>query len=198
MKICVKCNAQLDDAVLVCPNCGVNFAADAQQPVQPQPQYQQPVQPQYQQPYQAAPAVQYPPLVTLPTGELAGDPSDVQANKTMGILAYILFFIPLLNGSYKNSPFVKYHTNQGTILWIFWVAVWVASAILRTIIWNILSLEAQVKYAWGGGGFYGIVSILLWIVTIAVYALCIVGILNVNNGKCKPLPVIGKLFTIIK
>ena len=31
----------------------------------------------------------------------------------MAIIAYILFFVPLLTGDRKKSPFVKFHTNQG-------------------------------------------------------------------------------------
>jgi len=35
----------------------------------------------------------------------------------MAILAYILFFIPLLTDS-KNDPYVKYHIKQGLVLFI--------------------------------------------------------------------------------
>ena len=47
------------------------------------------------------------------------DPNDVQSNKVMAILAYfgILFLIPLLAA--KESPFARYHTNQGLVLFLF-------------------------------------------------------------------------------
>jgi uncharacterized membrane protein len=117
--------------------------------------------------------------------------NDAEANKTMAILAYILFFIPLITGAHKTSPFVKYHTNQGTILFIFAVA-WgvvmnIALAILRAIFlhnytWRIYSLLATVMN-------------ILWLVPTI---LCVLGILDAVNGRTKPLPVIGDKFTIIK
>jgi len=41
---------------------------------------------------------------------------DVEQNKGMAIIAYILFFIPILTGDHKKSRFVMYHTNQGLVL----------------------------------------------------------------------------------
>ncbi|HOE15288.1 MAG TPA: hypothetical protein PLH82_01145 [Candidatus Paceibacterota bacterium] len=40
-----------------------------------------------------------------------------EKNTGMAILAYILFFIPLLTDS-KKDPFVKYHVKQGLVLFI--------------------------------------------------------------------------------
>jgi hypothetical protein len=37
------------------------------------------------------------------------DPSDVQRNKGMAVLAYIIFFIPLLAA--RDSKFAMYHAN---------------------------------------------------------------------------------------
>ena len=116
--------------------------------------------------------------------------TDAQANKVMAVLAYILFFIHLLTGAHKTSPFVKYHTNQGTALFIAAVA-WgivenIVLAILRAIFWN--------GYTWG---IYGLFSTILNILWLAPTALCIYGIYNAATGKQKELPVIGK-FRIIK
>ena len=83
----------------------------------------------------------------------------------MGILAYILFFIPLLAG--VNSPFVRYHTNQGLVLFLFWVAGWVASMILPLLFLII--------------PFYSLFLFILWVL----------GIINVTKGEMKPLPLIG-------
>jgi len=54
-----------------------------------------------------------------PTGTPANQPSPStqptqsgQKNTAMGIIAYIVFFVPLLTSS-KNDPFVKYHVKQG-------------------------------------------------------------------------------------
>ena len=117
--------------------------------------------------------------------------NDAEQNKVMAVLAYILFFIPLLTGAHKTSPFVKYHTNQGTILFIFAV-VWgivenIVLAILRVIFWNGLT--------WG---IYGLLSVVLNILWIAPTVLLIIGIVNAVQGQTKPLPVIGDKVTIIK
>lgn len=114
---------------------------------------------------------------------------DAQENKTMAILAYILFFIPLLTGAHKTSPFVKYHTNQGTVLFLASLAFGVVYGILMSLLTSLL-----LTGAWGLWSVLSTVFGLLWLI---VLALCIIGIVNAAGGKMKPLPVIGK-FTIIK
>jgi len=103
--------------------------------------------------------------------------ADVEQNKTMAIVAYFLFFVPLLTGDYKKSEFLKFHTNQATVLCIASVIGWTASSIL------IFAL------------FIGLV--LMPLVGIASLVLFIIGIINVVNGRMQPLPIIGK-FTIIQ
>ena len=109
-------------------------------------------------------------------GELQADPDDAEQNKGMAVVAYILFFVPLLTGDHNKSPFVKYHTNQGTVLFLFSVGGWIVSSILAIIIIGI---------------FLGIV------VSIVSLIFLVIGIINAVNGRMKPLPLIGK-FTIIK
>ena len=111
------------------------------------------------------------------------DPADVEANKAMAILAYIIFFIPLLAA--RESKFAMYHANQGLTLFLTWVAVWVVGAILQAILFAISVVL--------GLGFSGI----WWIVYAAVLVLVILGILNAAKGEMKPLPIIGKI-TFIK
>lgn len=97
-----------------------------------------------------------------PTG--SGAPKK---NTGMAIVAYIIFFIPLLTDS-KNDPFVKYHVKQGLVLFIFYI---IASAC-------------------------GYIPFIGWIISaiLSVLALIflIIGIVNAINGKQEPLPVIGK------
>ena len=113
-------------------------------------------------------------------------PNDAEDNKLMAILAYILFFIPLITGDHKKSPFVKFHTNQGTVLAIVAIAWSIIQQILKTILWS--------SYSWG---IYGFISIIFSILSLAIGVLCILGIINAATGKTKELPLIGK-FTIIK
>jgi uncharacterized membrane protein len=98
--------------------------------------------------------------------------NDVQANKVMAILAYIIFFIPLLAA--KDSPFAKYHANQGLVLFLVAVGANIVLGIIPILGW-----------------------VLLPIANIAVLVLAIIGIINSANGNMKPLPLIGGI-TLLK
>lgn len=92
---------------------------------------------------------------------------EAQSGKGMAILAYIIFLIPLLVE--KENKFVKYHTNQGFLLFLFAIA----------------------------GGLVGIIPVLGWLVSwlagIATFVFAIIGILNAYHGEQKPLPLIGNI-----
>jgi uncharacterized membrane protein len=132
-----------------------------------------------------------------PAQSPAADETDAQDNKTMAILAYILFFIPLLTGVHKTSPFVKFHTNQGTVLAIASVAYSIVSAIVRAILKAIFPFHWTAGMAYTRGAVYGLLSAALSLASLALLALCVVGILGAVHGKKKELPVIGKI-NIIK
>lgn len=104
---------------------------------------------------------------------LQPDPADVEKNKVMGILAYIIFFIPLLAA--KESKFAMYHANQGLVLFLLGVAVSIVGSIIPVLGWFII----------------------LPIGSLLVLVLAIIGIINASKGEMKPLPVIGKI-SIIK
>ncbi len=88
-------------------------------------------------------------------------------NTGMAVIAYIIFFIPLLTEA-KNDPFVKFHVKQGLVLFIGYI------------------IEM----------FVGAIPFLGWIIApllgIFLLILFILGIMNVLKGEQKPLPVIGK------
>jgi len=184
-----------------CPSCGASLAAGVAggavpaQPVQAppaQPVQAPPAQPyqtaQPQQPYQTPPAQPYqqnqPGPATTPA-------SDAEENKGMAIIAYILFFVPLIVGTHKTSPFVKYHTNQGLILFIFAVAWLVVLTILQTI----LAMVFLSTFLWA---IWGVVTMVIGLLYFIPLVFVILGIVNVVGGKTVPLPLIGELFTIIK
>jgi len=180
MAFCENCGAQHEDDALFCPGCGQGVGADAAQPVAPM------------QPVQAQPIPQQPYAQAAPPAAPLSPADDVQQNKGMAILAYILFFIPLLTGAHKTSPFVKYHTNQGTVLAIAAVALQVVVAILRGILRSIFYSTLRLYSV------FSILSIILSLTGLVVLVFCVIGIINASKGEQKPLPVIGKLFTIIK
>lgn len=101
------------------------------------------------------------------------DQSDVEKNKGMAILAYIIFFIPLLAA--KESKFAMFHANQGLVLFLAAIVINIVGSILPFIGWFII-----LPFGW-----------------IAVLVLAIMGIVNASKGEMKPLPLIGGI-SIIK
>jgi uncharacterized membrane protein len=112
---------------------------------------------------------------------------DIQQNKTMAILAYFIFFLPLLAA--KESKFARYHANQGLVLLIASFAVGIVSSIINGILFAAMTM--------GSFGAIAIVGTLFTIVYLGIAALAIIGIVNAAQGKVKPVPVIGNI-TIIK
>lgn len=98
---------------------------------------------------------------------------DIEQNKVIALLAYILFFIPLLAA--KDSPYAMFHANQGLVLLLLGISVSIVSSIIPIIGWFIIGP----------------------IGTIFVIVLAVIGIVNALNGKAKPLPLIGGI-TILK
>jgi uncharacterized membrane protein len=130
--------------------------------------------------------------------KVKASPKDVEDNKGMAIIAYLLFFVPLITGDHKKSPFVRFHTNQGTVLFLTAVALVIVRSIIWAIIRAIFFRDIYSVYSYSSwAGILGFVSTLSWLVGLAVTALCVIGIINAVNGNMKPLPLIGK-FTIIK
>jgi len=97
-------------------------------------------------------------------------------NTTMAVVAYFLFFVPLLTGDAKKDPFVKYHTKQGLVLFLLAIAINVVSWIVPFYVWWRIS----------------------YLLSLCSLALLIIGIVNAVNGKEKPLPVIGKFADVFK
>jgi len=87
-------------------------------------------------------------------------------NTGMAVVAYIIFFIPLLTDA-KNDPFVKYHVKQGLVLFIGYIVTMIV----------------------------GMIPVIGWIISpllgIFLFVLFIIGIMNAVNGKETPLPVLG-------
>ena len=113
------------------------------------------------------------------------DPKDAQDNKVMGILAYlgILVLVPLFAA--KESPFARFHANQGLVLCIAMIALYIVIGILAYI-----SAFINVFLA-------ALVGFLYFIVWIGWLVFIIIGIISASKGELKELPLIGKI-TILK
>lgn len=103
------------------------------------------------------------------------DPADVEKNKVMAIIAYLgcLCLIPLFAA--KDSPFARYHANQGLVLLLIGLGVGIFS--------NFMS--------------FGMIHIFFLALQMGIFVLAVLGIINAANGKMAPLPLIGGI-TIIK
>lgn len=90
MKICPKCQTQVNDDTVFCPNCGNNFAAAA---------------------VAAAPAVSADPFDH--TAEFTA--KDISDNKVIAMCVYLLGAVGILIAllASKESPYVAFHVRQG-------------------------------------------------------------------------------------
>jgi len=106
----------------------------------------------------------------------AADLSDVEQNKVMAIVGYvipILFFIPML--AEKKSPFGMFHAKQQLNLLLAGIVVNIVGTVIPFLGWFLI----------------------LPIGSIAVIVLAIMGIISAAKGEMKQLPIIGG-FQIIK
>lgn len=156
MAFCGNCGTKVDEGIKFCPGCGKAVAGPSQgQPANDQNDFTAKV------------------TEINNTADITDqfDKEDIEKNKVMGLLAYIIFFIPLLAA--KDSPFARFHANQGFVLFLCGL---ISSLIL-------------------------IIPILGWLIapilSLVITVLAVIGIINALNGKAKELPFIGK-FKIIK
>ncbi len=122
---------------------------------------------------QAAPTTPVAPSAP-PAGQI-----DLSGNKVMAVLAYlgILIIVPFLTGASKD-PFVKFHIKQGLAL------------IIVAIIWGFVASTLGIILATLGLGF---LTLLFSLVSLGLFIIDILGLVNAATGKMAPLPLIGGL-----
>lgn len=98
-----------------------------------------------------------------------------QDEKTMAIVAWFIFFVPLLTDQ-KDSKYVKFHVNQSLNLTLVAIAGYFVASMLAVVLIGFL---------------------LMPIIGIATFVLWIMGLLSAINGEQKKLPLIGN-FELIK
>jgi len=106
--------------------------------------------------------------INQPSNQPSSQPAKGK-NTGMAILAYIIFFIPLLTDA-KKDPFVKYHVKQGLLIFIAWIIVYILGYVIP---WQFWMIERFLD--------------------LAIFILMIIGIIAASKGEEKPLPIIGKL-----
>lgn len=113
------------------------------------------------------------------------DTNDIEQNKVVSAIGYIpvLFLVPLLAA--PQSPFAKFHANQGLILTLTAFVLGVAQAVLCAIFGIMPILKEFVPV------------IIQSVVSVAILAYMVIGIIYASQGHAKKLPLIGGLFSII-
>ena len=185
---CAFCGAQNPDNVEFCAGCGQSLNRRSESPPPAQNDLPDPG-------YPPGSGVQtgsvYPPTGYQPGAgyqpHLPGGSGVIDQNeKTMAIMAYFIFFIPLL--ATPESRFGRYHANQGLILFVDGIAV----SILYFILFAVL-VRGDFPLL-----FWVIISITFGLICIWFAVLAILGVVNAAQGRANPLPLIGSLFTLIK
>ena len=137
------------------------------------------------------------------------DPQDIELNNRLSLLSYlgILVLIPIF--LVKRSRFAKFHANQGLVLLIADVAINLVLTILKLIVGALRSGLMSLLYRVAGGSVIvtlgsvvgGAVNVVFWLITVlvsaALIALAVLGIINAVKGRAKELPLIGR-FRILK
>lgn len=118
----------------------------------------------------------------MPNSDQQFDPADIERNKAIAGLSYlgILFFLPLVAA--PESRYGRFHANQSLILLIAsfasWIVFWILGAIFIAI------------------GIYFLATILYYLsvlVSLGIFVLYIMGLINGFTGKAKEMPIIGKI-----
>ena len=105
------------------------------------------------------------------------DASDIEKNKTMAVLSYIIFFLPLITDA-KDSKFAKFHANQSLAILIVWIGFCFVSVPISFII-----------------PFFFLISTL---VGFGIMILWLIGVINALNGKMSELPLVGSIHILDK
>ena len=166
--ICKNCNQVISDNNSFCPHCGA--AVSAQNP--------------------SGSSDFFSGFTSTEDTTASFDPQDIQSNKGMAVLSYLglLLLIPMFAA--KNSPFARFHVNQGLVLFLAEIVCSVAVGIVVSILSAIFTVT--------GIGFLVIpFQLLSYAVDIACLVFTIMGIVYVCQGKAKKLPLIGNI-TILK
>ncbi len=105
---------------------------------------------------------------TVEEAQVIFDPADIEKNKVMAGLAYILFFLPLI--VCPDSKFGKFHANQGLALFIASIGGSIILSIIPILGWFLLP-----------------------IFSVAVFIFAVLGLVNGLTGKAKGLPLLSKI-----
>lgn len=165
MSICPNCKAEVDDNLIVCPECKAVLAEPAKASGSKEDEINKRIEE----------------FNNTEDSTADFDQTDIDQNKIMAVLAYFgpLVLVPILGA--PKSPFARYHSNQGLVLFIAEIVYGIIYAILSTVFYSI-------SFSLGS-----ILTSVLGIVYVVIAIIAIIGIINAIQGKAKALPVIGNI-----
>ena len=188
---CPNCGLEITGNNKFCPNCGTPIASRT---AQPQPTPQPEPQPRYEPRYEANPQPQsrpQPQPQPIPTPQPAPNPYEVPGEmpnsmeKTLALESYLglLVLAPIFGA--KQSRFVRYHANQGFVLFLVSIALWILTMVNSALLIATYSSGIRVLFS--------ILSIVLTLASIGLFVFAIIGIVNAVKCRMKELPLIGKI-----
>ncbi len=169
MPFCSKCGTQIDENSRFCPSCGAEVNNTTSSNAN-----------------NASAKINSTLNQFTNTADRTGNytAQEIQSGKGMGVLCYLGFLVLIPLFAAKDNRFVRFHVNQGLVLFIvevlYGVAYSILSAILLAISWRLYLLTS-----------------ILSLVSLVFFVFLIIGIVNVVNGKAKELPLIGGI-TLLK
>lgn len=199
MAYCGKCGKQIDNGVKFCPSCGEALQTpgpEAQNPETPNVETEQPRQPEPTAEEKLQQATTTIDAMAQKLGNTADNTTeftkdDIESNKVMALLSYFGFLVLVPIFAAKESPYARYHANQGAVLFLALIGYGVADAVVSGI------LKAILARALGLWSVYTLCNSVLSLLYIAFTILAVIGIINVLNGRARELPLIGK-FRVLK
>lgn len=107
---------------------------------------------------------------------------DIEENKLMSILCYlsILWLVPMLLN--KQSPYLKFHQNQGVVLMII--------SMIQSAFSFLISLITRLT---GIAIISNIGTAVISLISLIILAVTIISIINVCNGKAIKLPILSSI-----
>lgn len=171
MKYCVSCGSPIDDEARFCTICGAKAEFAEGQPSEKANSNENQSNPQNNVREKIEDAVNN--FTNTPNTSAQYTTEDVEKNRFMALLSYFGLFVLIPIFAAKDSPFARYHANQGLLLLIFQILGSICGGI--PVVGAVIAVAANIL-----GLFF--------------FAL---GIVNSIKGEAKELPLIGK-FRILK
>lgn len=166
MAFCSNCGSECVTGAKYCPNCGQATAQAAGPQFSSEGQYQQPRQRVYASP----------------------EEKDIAENKVFAILSYFFLLVLVPIFAAPKSRFARFHANIGLNIAICEAAVMIIFEVIKAVAFNSWY---YILYGFSTGRV--VVSVIEWILLIALFVFAVIGIVDAAQGKMRDIPVFSKI-----